>query len=1057
MARVATAYVEIRPDLSGFAKELKAKLAAMKESMVVNLKPDMRGLTKAMTSAKSKTAVNKAGRVIGEELAESIQDEFGQVGMIDDRDMTDQSRRLARIVTTELGREAPRSAEVWTQGFASWLDKRFKDEVMRPLRSLADEEKLNGRLAAEEFIEGYRQHFKDEEGRLLPIDKGLLQRLERDLVVAIGPVGTSVAKAFTTSLQRDWDRMVAQAYRDNTAFNQAVAKAKREWNAIVADAYADHKRFVANQVRDAKKDMDAVIKEAYGDNKAFDDAVKRGKVDFDRAFSGAWGNNRAITKATSDAADFAANAATREFGSAMSAVSNGISKLIVNPIGAALITAVVGWGTIFVGALIGSIAFALAGVGTLGVAGFLLKDESAVRKAASDLGTTFMKSFQDAVRPAMGTLIEALDIVTDALPRLAGKFGQLVFGIRSGFKDLAKGAVGFTDALFDGLNKGMPGIRLALEELGDFLPKLGKKLGDLFADIDPRKLQLTLRGMLTLILVLTDAMVSTIDVAVNLLGWIAEGGVAARRLWDFIFEVARQLTAPIRATFLEDIKPKVDAVISALQPLVKAIDFITPEVPPVFKLDADLGDADSALDQFGGKLSHQAESWAIFQQSGQDAFAGLSESTSAAVEEIDTLITKMDFLDDAFIDAEEAEARFLEINDKVAKQIKDGKKSWDENTDAGRDNQKMIRDQAKSVESRIQAELRNGMSLKDSLKLFNDQREAIIANAIELGASETAAKEYADQLGLTPKDLLVKAAMQGVPGALEELQKITGDKDVKVKPSADTESMADVADFLVFSASDAGKEAGLTFDEYMASGIKDGAPVVKAAGSGAGSEVAKGVQEMQTKVKAAGTIIANKAGEGVRAAYSGAKTVGSTLGGMVATGLTSASGVVRGAGTTLGNAAKAGLAGVSFVSNGISMALSLAAGLVSGTAKGAMRAATDTLVAIFKAGVPNSPKAKVGPLSGSGDSFYSGRTIAQHLADGMMAGSSAVASASQALASQIKTPFASVGTLGGISEMAAPAVNVYIGPERLDARIDYRVSSTNDDMARALLSGRSGL
>src|SRR3954465_6115203 len=46
MAKVGTAYVEIKPDISGFARELRDKLAKVKVKYKVDIDPDLTGFGK---------------------------------------------------------------------------------------------------------------------------------------------------------------------------------------------------------------------------------------------------------------------------------------------------------------------------------------------------------------------------------------------------------------------------------------------------------------------------------------------------------------------------------------------------------------------------------------------------------------------------------------------------------------------------------------------------------------------------------------------------------------------------------------------------------------------------------------------------------------------------------------------------------------------------------------------------------------------------------------------------------------------------------------------------
>lgn len=70
MAKVGVAYIEIKPDLSGFAQELKAKLTALPESHVdVKVKPDMDNFS---TTVRSSLSALRPGRLGGESLGQGL-------------------------------------------------------------------------------------------------------------------------------------------------------------------------------------------------------------------------------------------------------------------------------------------------------------------------------------------------------------------------------------------------------------------------------------------------------------------------------------------------------------------------------------------------------------------------------------------------------------------------------------------------------------------------------------------------------------------------------------------------------------------------------------------------------------------------------------------------------------------------------------------------------------------------------------------------------------------------------------------------------------------------
>lgn len=79
-------------------------------------------------------------------------------------------------------------------------------------------------------------------------------------------------------------------------------------------------------------------------------------------------------------------------------------------------------------------------------------------------------------------------------------------------------------------------------------------------------------------------------------------------------------------------------------------------------------------------------------------------------------------------------------------------------------------------------------------------------------------------------------------------------------------------------------------------------------------------------------------------------------------------------------------------------------GLAQGIKEGIdyVRNAMNEVGNVIKSRLPNSPSAEAGPLAGFGDTFYSGKTIVQHLAEGILAGGPSVTNAMNTVANQIQ-------------------------------------------------------
>lgn len=258
MARVAVAYVEVRPDLSSFAGQLKAALAKVNETLKVKIEPDTKGLSAAAKSP----AVKRVGAQIGKEMGEEV---GKKAGLTTSRAMAEYIKAGAadvRAVMTARMKSAARQAAVeWRLNFGArqLIDDAELDRIVAKLtdaygaaghqageamvrehntsvrkllaadqraaeqmqRQTSDAAKLRGRYAAEDFAEAYAQRFA---ASMKAITTAEIREFETTMVDKFGAVGSTVARAMVIRLDRDLKkRMKAAADSGAAAFLRRMA------------------------------------------------------------------------------------------------------------------------------------------------------------------------------------------------------------------------------------------------------------------------------------------------------------------------------------------------------------------------------------------------------------------------------------------------------------------------------------------------------------------------------------------------------------------------------------------------------------------------------------------------------------------------------------------------------------------------------------------------------------------------------------------------------------------------------------------------------------------
>ena len=994
MAKVATAYVDIRPDLTGFSKELKAKLKALAPvtfKVGVDSNTLAQSVGKLANDSNVKASVDKAASGMSSQLADKVGEQFVEDFDVDTSKMTVKGRRIGEIMADGMAEAGEEAGDRFTEIAAKEIDKTLNDRLRQPFDNFRRQSKLDMRIAAEDAAREFRDKWRERFGDL-EIDRDTLRSFERSLGQRFGEAGASAARSMGAEVQREWNNVLSGAFKENESRDKkaAAALAKRLAGTVVS-----------------------------------------------------------------------------EFTSALAATTSGWSKLLTNPIGLALVATVGTVSVMFVSALVTSIVAALSAVAVIGLGGLLLKSRPDVADAGGKLGETFMSEFGKAALPMERFLIRGFETLQTMIPDIAQKASAIFGALGPQVVNLARGVGGFVDKFVAGLQRGLPGLKAASDALSVGLPKLGEAIGDIFEKLgeDPEALKSAIEGTIVVIVNLTNVIGSLASTSIQWFNKMRTGwrnftslvdafnpgklfsGMGDRSPMDMFFnKAAYDETNRGLKTFWNNFSGHSDAAADKVkadaQKIADAISSITNKVKASAP-ERSFQHIEQAISEVSAKFNMAAEdsewfrqrvveqlaaiqaqvdksNWDTFRQDAASGFVSINAEAVKAREAVDKLIDSMDILNDRFITGEEAVSKFEDVNDQLAEAIKEGAFGIDLQTEAGRKNREMLRSQAQSIEDIIKSQLKQGKTWKDIQPEFARLTKQWQENADNIGFSTEGAKEYARELGLLPENILTELALAGDQEAKDALAELGKPITTTIMAEATTSgkgSPGSVATYMVEAMRTGGAAAGLSYDEWFAKGVENNKEIAKRAANTVAFE--------------AGTGINNKLAAGINSNVS----------------------VVVDAARIAANKVRDAANGVSLFGSGASMMSTLAAGInsrVSVVVEAARIAAQR-----IKDQYPNSPKAKEGPLSGKGDTYYSGQTITRHLADGMVNAEPYVVNASRQLAGSM-----SMGAMNGAysaTRAYEPAVNVYIGTERLDERIDYRVDSNNETMARTLVAGRSGV
>lgn len=278
MARVAVAYVEVRPDTLKFAELLRAKLAAIDESIKVKVEPETAGLTTATRNAlktarsKSKGDADKLGKQLGVIAARS----FSKANAPDPGDFVKQTGPMARDMKAAFKVLGKQSAEVYGAEFARQSRALQRQTLARPLDAYKRELTLNQADAAERAVDEFAKRYS---GRLTPILRKEALKIRKQFNADYGAAGltasTAWVKSFNAGLEREAKKSTRAAATASMSEANAVARNATKQRLVIENEAG---RALRRQARAEAELTAQVAAEAYVKSHVREWAKRKDKV-----------------------------------------------------------------------------------------------------------------------------------------------------------------------------------------------------------------------------------------------------------------------------------------------------------------------------------------------------------------------------------------------------------------------------------------------------------------------------------------------------------------------------------------------------------------------------------------------------------------------------------------------------------------------------------------------------------------------------------------------------------------------------------------------------------
>lgn len=350
----------------------------------------------------------------------------------------------------------------------------------------------------------------------------------------------------------------------------------------------------------------------------------------------------------------------------------------------------------------------LTGVGSAGIgAGIALAfQKPVIKEAAGRLGEDLKEAFAGSADQFLGPLLSSFEILGDAGRQFAAnlKLNELAPLVTT----LAKGFAGLGQNLLPGLNKALVASKPILRVLANELPELGSAISDFLSSLSDESdgAAMALSGLLRFIGGTIRGAGEVIGALTGIFEWSVRAAASAS---GFLEDVLGWV--PILGDHIQGSNDDLEAMIDALK-----------------RGEDASGDFSGGVDTIG-------------------------ESAEETKQKIEDLTSGIEALFGRTIGLDQATLAYKNGMVSLTEALTDGKRTLDDNTQAGRDNIDAVLDQIRNVESLRQANIENGMAVGDANRKYEAHIEGLRKTLLNLGYNKTAVNELIDRYKNIPKKI----------------------------------------------------------------------------------------------------------------------------------------------------------------------------------------------------------------------------------------------------------------------------------------------------------------
>lgn len=522
--------------------------------------------------------------------------------------------------------------------------------------------------------------------------------------------GLAEAHKSTEKLGDSFDRMGREAKKD---FATAGAAAKAAGNQV--DDLTGDMRQLERQIDDTQHELARLNREfARTGDISLQKTIR--STDRDLAFL------QKVRKSFADEGTESAKSFSASFRDGIGSLPSELKgALIVGAVGLAVLIGPA------IGAAVGGAV--LGGVGAGGIIGgvALAAQDPRVKAAGAALGDQLLGDLKQSAQPIIDPLLASMDELRSAGQTFSGSLASGFGKLAPYVERVAEGVEGFADAIGPGLSDAFDKAGPMIKLIADELPAIGESISYALSSIAEESDGATM-GLASLLHLIEDGIETTGDFIATL-----------SAIYEFLVRGADQ-SADWGQKWLGWI-PGVGDGFDSLKEKTSTL----------------IGDLDKSKEAAGGLAG---------------GFYDLTRSAADAKKEIDALERSFSELFGIQMSVDEANIAYQESIDKTIEVLKEGKRTLDINTQAGRENKEALLNQVDAINDVRDANIANGMSLGDANKIYDQQLSQLRKTLLSLGYNKQQVDALITAYKNVPKNVSTEVAAPGLAVLLSRLREV---------------------------------------------------------------------------------------------------------------------------------------------------------------------------------------------------------------------------------------------------------------------------------------------